>query len=101
MFRKNFLWVFVLLIIASFLVVTPSSRAQTGNSANINGTVFDQSNAAVANATVKIHNPVSGLDRTTTTDANGAFTFSNVPFNPYHLDITAKGFDVYDQDVDV
>jgi len=101
MLRKNFLWIFVLLIVAAFLIAVPASQAQTGNSANINGTVLDQSNAVVANATVHLHNPVSGLDRTTVTDANGAFTFSNVPFNPYHLDITAKGFDVYDQDVDV
>ena len=35
------------------------------------------------------------------TDAQGAFNPTNVPFNPYHLDITAKGFDVYSQDVDV
>ena len=85
----------------TFLIAAPASHAQTGNSANINGTVLDASNAAVVNATVKIHNPVSGLDRTTMTDASGAFSFSNVPFNPYHLDVTAKGFDVYSQDVDV
>src|SRR5579864_5265354 len=101
MFRKKFLWAFLVFIIASFLITAPASRAQTGNSANITGTVLDPSNAVVANATVKIHNPVSGLDRTTTTDAQGAFSFTNVPFNPYHLDITAKGFDVYSQDVDV
>ena len=100
MFRKRFLWAF-LAIIVSFLFTVPASQAQTGNSANINGTVLDPSNAVVANATVKIHNPVSGLDRTTMTDAQGAFSFTNMPFNPYHLDITAKGFDVYSQDVDV
>src|SRR5579864_3138207 len=101
MFRKRNLWTFIAMIIASSLLLVPASQAQTGNSAIINGTVLDASNAAVANATVRIHNPVSGLDRTTMTDASGAFSFSNVPFNPYHLDITAKGFDVYSQDVDV
>ena len=101
MFRKRILWTFVAMIVASFFVMVPASQAQTGNSANITGTVLDASNAVVANATVKLHNPVSGLDRTTTTDAQGAFSFTNVPFNPYHLDITAKGFDIYSQDVDV
>src|ERR1019366_9998820 len=101
MLRNRFLWVFLALIISSFLISVPSSQAQTGNSANINGTVLDPDNKAIANATVTIHNPVSGLDRTTMTDASGAFSFTNVPFNPYHMDITAKGFDVYSQDVEV
>src|SRR5579863_8034009 len=101
MFRKRFLWAFLALIIASCLMTVPVSQAQTGNSANITGTVLDASNAVVANATVEIHNPVSGYDRTTLTDATGSFTFSNVPFNPYHLSVTAKGFDVNSQDVDV
>jgi hypothetical protein len=101
MFRNRFLWVFLAIIISSFLISVPASQAQTGNSANINGTVLDPDNKAIANATVTIHNPVSGLDRTTMTDASGAFSFTNVPFNPYHLEITAKGFDVYSQDVEV
>jgi hypothetical protein len=100
MFRKRFLWAFLALIIASCLIAVPASQAQ-GNSASITGTVLDASNAIVANATVEIHNPVSGYQRTILTDATGSFTFSNVPFNPYHLSVTAKGFDVYSQDVDV
>jgi hypothetical protein len=101
MFRRKFLWAFLAIIFTSFFVAAPESRAQTGNSSTINGTVLDATNAAVANATVRLHNPVSGLERTTMTDAGGAFSFPNVPFNPYHLDVTAKGFDVYSQDVDV
>src|ERR1019366_5123821 len=101
MLRNRFLWVFLALIISSFLITVPTSQAQTGNSANINGTVLDPDNKAVAGATVTIHNPVSGLNRSTTTDTGGAFSFTNVPFNPYHLEITAMGFDVYSQDVEV
>ena len=101
MFRNKFLWAFLVMIFSSLLLSVPASHAQTGNSSTINGTVLDATNAVVANATVKIHNPVSGLERTTMTDANGNFSFANVPFNPYHLDVTAKGFDVFSQDVDV
>ena len=53
------------------------------------------------NATVTIHNPVSGLERSATTDISGNFTFPNVPFNPYHLSVTAKGFESYAQDVEI
>ena len=65
------------------------------------GTVTDPSGAVVPNATVTIHNPVSGLDRSTTTDPSGNFSFPNVPFNPYHLTVTAQGFSSYAQDVEV
>ena len=36
---------------------------------------------------------------TTTTDINGNFLFSNVPFNPYHLTVNLPGFNTYSQDV--
>ncbi len=101
MFRNKFLWAFLAMFFGTLLLSVPASHAQTGNSSTINGTVLDSTNAVVANATVKIHNPVSGLERTTMTDASGNFSFANVPFNPYHLDVTAKGFDVFSQDVDV
>jgi len=66
-----------------------------GNSTTLKGTVLDATGAVVVGATVKIHNPVSGLDRSTQTDATGQFNFSNIPFNPYYLTVTAKGFSPY------
>jgi hypothetical protein len=71
-----------------------------GNSGSINGTVVDPTGAVVAKATVEIRNPVSGLDRSTTTDAAGKFAFTNIPFNPYHLVVTAEGFAATVQDVE-
>ena len=50
---------------------------------------------------VDISNPVSGFARTATTDAAGRFVFSNLPPNPYHLAVSAQGFQALDQDVDV
>jgi hypothetical protein len=75
--------------------------AQTGNSASISGVVLDSSGSAVAGATVSLHNPVSGLERSTTTDSSGDFSFPSVPFNPYHLSVTAGGFAPYAQDVEI
>jgi hypothetical protein len=72
-----------------------------GSSSSISGTVLDPSGAVVANGSVEIHNPVSGYDRTTITDINGQFSFTNVPFNPYHLRVSAAGFAPYAQDVEV
>ncbi len=75
------------------------AQAQTGNSSTITGTVVDPSGGIVAKAAVTIHDPVSGYERSATTDSSGNFTFSNVPFNPYHLTVTAAGFAPYAQDV--
>ena len=76
-------------------------RGVQAQSASITGTVVDPSGGVVPNATVTIHNPVSGLERSSTTDSSGSFTFPNVPFNPYHLSVNAKGFTSYAQDVEI
>jgi hypothetical protein len=71
------------------------------NSASVGGTVLDSTGAVIPNATVEIHNPVSGYGRSTTTDSTGRFTFPNVPFNPYHLTVKAPGFENNVQDVEL
>jgi hypothetical protein len=84
-----------------YLGLSLNAHAQSvGNSGSINGSVLDPTGAVVANATVEIHNPVSGFNRSTTTDASGMFAFTNVPFNNYHLAVTAGGFAAYSQDVE-
>jgi hypothetical protein len=83
-------------------ILASSSHAQgTGNSSSISGIVNDPSGAVVVGATVTIHNPVSGYDRSTVTDGSGSFSFSNVPYNPYHMSVTSTNFAPYAQDVDV
>jgi hypothetical protein len=84
-----------------FLLADPAAHGQSGNSGSIEGAVKDPSGATIAGATVEITNPVSGYQRSATTGPDGAFRFTNVPFNPYHLVATAGGFAPYTQDVDV
>jgi hypothetical protein len=85
----------------ALLVILFTANSVRAQSAAITGTVVDPSGGVVPNATVTIHNPVSGLQRSTTTDAAGNFTFPNVPFNPYHLTVNATGFLPYAQDVEI
>src|SRR5271169_4986944 len=91
----------LLLLLTQLVLVLFFASAQMGNSGTIEGVVKDPSGAVVPAAAVQIGNPVSGYAHTTTTDSNGAFRFTNVPFNPYHLSINAAGFDAYSQDVEV
>lgn len=76
-------------------------RAQSGGAGRIQGSVIDPSKAAIVAATVEIQNPVSGYTRTAATDVHGNFVFPNVPYNNYHLTVSAPGFQAAAQDVDV
>jgi carboxypeptidase family protein len=83
-----------------FIAAGPAN-GQLGNSGSIEGVVKDPSGGVVAGATVEISYPVSGFHRETTTASDGSFKFTNVPFNSYHLAVTAGGFENYTVDVDV
>lgn len=97
-YKKSSRAVFLLNFVLS---LTAISYSQSGNSTSLNGSVVDPSGAVVANATVEIHNPVSAFARSTSTDSTGKFSIPNIPFNPYHLSVSAGGFAPYAQDVDV
>jgi len=88
-------------VISLCLTASLVSAQSVGSSASISGTVADPTGAVVPDATVEIHNPVSGYDRNVTTDSTGKFAFPNVPFNPYHMKVTAPGFNPTVQDVEI
>src|ERR1700722_18523216 len=78
----------------------PTLHAQS-NSGTVTGTVTDPSGAVIPGATVAIQNPVSGLQRTATTDSSGHFQFINLPHNTYHVTAAATGFSSVAADADV
>ena len=92
----------VLIAITVFVSFSSSLTAQSvGSAGTVQGKVLDPSGAVVPNAVVEIQNPVTGFQRTTNTDNDGAFVFRNVPQNPYHVSVKATGFSTVQQDVDV
>jgi len=91
---------FLAFILSLCFGATPAS-AQLGNSGSIEGMVKDASGGVIGSAKVEIANPVSGFKRELVTDSDGNFRFTNVPFNPYHMNVTMAGFEQYSQDVDV
>jgi Carboxypeptidase regulatory-like domain/TonB-dependent Receptor Plug Domain len=78
-----------------------SASAQSGNAGAVRGTITDPSGAVIPNAAVHLTDKVSGFNRSTISDATGQFTFSNVPFNPYTIDASAKGFAPLSQSVEI
>jgi Carboxypeptidase regulatory-like domain/TonB-dependent Receptor Plug Domain len=97
----RFRWVSLLALSLSILFCATRSVSQTGNSGSIEGTIKDPSGASIANAAVEVSNPVSGLKRSAVTGPDGNFRFTNLPFNPYHMVVTADGFESFTRDVDV
>jgi hypothetical protein len=71
------------------------------NSGSISGVVTDPSGAVVPGVTVTVENPVSGYLRESKTDGSGHFQFSNLPFNPYHVQAAAPSLGSAVQDIDV
>jgi hypothetical protein len=75
------------------------AAAQSIGGGTVAGTVLDPSGGAIAGASVEMRNPLTGYTQTTQTDTTGSFQFTNVPRNPYHLEITAPGFTPTHQDL--
>lgn len=79
-------------LFVSFGVFASAAFAQSaGNSTLVTGAVLDPTGAVVPNATVELHNPISGFKRTVTTDESGRFTISNVRLIPITLSPGARG----------
>ena len=58
----------------------------------INGTVTDQTGAAVPNATVTVRSVEKGTVRTTTSNGTGIFNLSELPAGNYVITVTATSF---------
>jgi hypothetical protein len=79
-------------------VILPATlHAQAAGTASIQGTVTDQTGAAVSNATVTLKQTATGVARITTSDGQGVFALPNVPVGPYSLNVAAQGFQTFTQ----
>lgn len=84
---------------AAAVISAPALYAQsTIHAGSIAGNITDTTGAAIPGAAVTIINPVSGYTRTTVSDPTGHYQFLNLPYNSYHLTVTAKGFGSTSQD---
>jgi hypothetical protein len=90
-----------LFLCSAILLASVSVAAQALNAGTVTGVVIDPNQAVVPNATVTIVNSVTGYKRSASTDANGAFRFSDVPLNNYQLEATAPGLTSQQQSLTV
>src|SRR5687768_12905797 len=85
----------VLFLFLSILFST-SIFGQTGK---IHGIVVDVANSPVAGATVVLRNRSTGIEKTTATDAQGAFSFDSTDAGPYDVVVSSPGFGTTTVDV--
>ncbi len=92
---KTTLRTFVIVLIMLFATL-PMAFGQ-GVSGQISGTVTDPDGAVIIGATVQLTNEVSQQTRETTTDARGAFIFTNLLPNTFTVRVSSTGFNTYQQ----
>ena len=77
-----------------FLSILPLAAQQ---SANISGTVRDQSGAEIADAHITLSESEAGSSRQTTTDSHGHYTFPQLLPSTYEVKVERSGFKAADR----
>lgn len=88
--RKHIRWVPIAFIVL-LLCCSAALEAQT-ITGNVNGTVTDQTGAAVANANVVATNVDTGVKTPTTTNSEGIYSIRFLQIGNYKVTVTAQGF---------
>jgi Carboxypeptidase regulatory-like domain/TonB dependent receptor len=82
------------LLVVVFLFASTQPRA-AGEGGRISGTIRDTSGAVVLGAHVSVTNTQTAATRSSSTDASGTYTFSELPVGRYDLSVESPGFRPY------
>ncbi len=81
--------VFVYAAVIAAMAITGMAQITT---TGIRGIVRDPNGAVIPNATIKVTDNTTGIERTTVSSSDGGFLFPNVQFGSYKLTAAAAGF---------
>lgn len=87
--KMNFKFI---LCFASMLLIFSSMAFGQQDTGQINGTVRDQNDAAIAGATVKVTNTSTNVQRSTTTNSDGYYVAIGLIPGSYEIEVSAQGF---------
>src|SRR5579863_10303535 len=86
-------------LLLTIFVLQSASRidAQAVSIASVTGRVTDPSGAIVVGAQLKMTDLDTDTVHSTTTGPDGLYSFPSLPIGPYTLDLSAQGFETYEQ----
>jgi hypothetical protein len=81
----------------ALILLLTATAAWAQATAQMNGTVRDESGAVLPGVTVTATQVDTGATRTAVTDETGAYLLPNLPTGPYKLQVALSGFRSYEQ----
>src|SRR5579862_2805337 len=84
-------WMYVCLAVLALLISAGRVQGQA-ETATISGTATDPSGGALAGAHVQVTNVGTNVSQSTTTDAQGRYTVSQLPVGTYRVEASLSGF---------
>ncbi len=91
----------IVLALTPAVALAAAEATQSNTAATLQGTIADPTGAVIPGAKVEIHNLPTNYDQAVVADAEGHFRFANLPFNPYHVTVSAAGFTPQQFDVEL
>ncbi|MBM3802735.1 MAG: TonB-dependent receptor [Acidimicrobiia bacterium] len=86
------LYAFRQLAVVAMFIFSRTAWLSAQATARVTGVVTDPDGAVVEAASVELSNSLNGYHRSTTTQVDGTFTLSNLPFSTYSLVVEKVGF---------
>src|SRR5437016_1521413 len=81
----------------TLILLLTASAASAQATAQMSGTVRDESGAVLPGVTVTVTQVETSVPRTAVTDETGAYLLPNLPTGPYKLQVSLQGFRTYEQ----
>ena len=82
--------------VAMLVLFASGSHAQS-STGSISGVITDQNQAVIPAATITIRNTATGFTRSTTTNSEGRYSFTDLPLGAYEVIVEASTFSKYIQ----
>ncbi|PYR77651.1 MAG: hypothetical protein DMF87_15720, partial [Acidobacteria bacterium] len=79
------------------LLIPTLAAAQAGSTAQIAGTVKDDTGGVLPGVTITVTQTATSFTRTAVSDETGGYVLPNLPVGPYRLEATLQGFRSYVQ----
>ena len=79
------------MFLTAALLSAASAVVYAQTAAEITGVITDQSGAAAPSATVTVTNTATNVERSTTTNTSGIYTFPELAPGTYRVRVTAPG----------